>query len=182
MRHPAPVSGRSLLLLVALLSAPPALLAQTPGAPPAPDCTSPNHRAFDFWLGSWDVTANGGPAGTNTITRTQRGCILHEHWTGRDGSTGESFNFYDRQDSRWHQLWVDARGFVLRLSGTFDNGVLRLAGETRNAQGSRVLQKLSFTPNPDGTVRQLWESSGDAGATWRVVFDGLYTRKPGSDR
>jgi len=23
-------------------------------------------------------------------------------------------------------------------------------------------------------VRQLWESSGDAGATWTVAFDGTY--------
>ena len=26
----------------------------------------------------------------------------------------------------------------------------------------------------DGTVRQLWELSGDGGLTWQVLFDGLY--------
>jgi hypothetical protein len=31
------------------------------------------------------------------------------------------------------------------------------------------------TPNADGSVRQLWETSRD-GQTWSVLFDGLYTR------
>ena len=26
----------------------------------------------------------------------------------------------------------------------------------------------------DGSVRQLWEASQDGGATWSVLFDGLY--------
>jgi len=28
----------------------------------------------------------------------------------------------------------------------------------------------------DGSVRQLWELSNDAGATWTVLFDGRYVR------
>jgi hypothetical protein len=35
---------------------------------------------------------------------------------------------------------------------------------------------LVFTPNPDGTVRQLWEQSPD-GETWTAVFDGLYRKQ-----
>jgi len=45
--------------------------------------------------------------------------------------------------------------------------------ETRAA----TLQKLTFTPNADGTVRQFWEQSVDDGANWTVAFDGLYVRK-----
>jgi hypothetical protein len=32
------------------------------------------------------------------------------------------------------------------------------------------------TPNADGTVRQLWESSADSGRTGSVAFDGLFVR------
>jgi hypothetical protein len=36
------------------------------------------------------------------------------------------------------------------------------------------LNRITWTPNPDGTVRQHWEQSTDAGATWATIFDGLY--------
>jgi hypothetical protein len=39
-----------------------------------------------------------------------------------------------------------------------------------------VHERISWTPQPDGTVRQLWEQSAD-GSRWRVVFDGRYVRQ-----
>ena len=36
----------------------------------------------------------------------------------------------------------------------------------------------TWTPNPDGTVRQHWEISSDAGKSWTTAFDGLYRRAP----
>jgi hypothetical protein len=36
--------------------------------------------------------------------------------------------------------------------------------------------RVTWTPNADGSVRQLWEKSADGGATWTTAFDGLYTR------
>jgi hypothetical protein len=39
-----------------------------------------------------------------------------------------------------------------------------------------VQQRLTFSRNADGTVRQLWETSAD-GKAWQPVFDGRYTRK-----
>lgn len=52
-----------------------------------------------------------------------------------------------------------------------------MRGETKAPGGGIAQQRLAFTPNPDGTVRQFWEMSGDGGATWTVLFDGLYTRQ-----
>ena len=40
-----------------------------------------------------------------------------------------------------------------------------------------TLNRITWTPNKDGTVRQLWEASTDQGKTWQVAFDGLYRRK-----
>lgn len=42
-----------------------------------------------------------------------------------------------------------------------------------------VRHRITFTPRPDGTVRQYWEVSRDGGQTWTGNFDGLYVRKAG---
>jgi len=53
-------------------------------------------RAFDFWLGEWDVhLANGQFAGTNTITSAEKGCVLIERWESATGGTGRSINYLD---------------------------------------------------------------------------------------
>jgi hypothetical protein len=176
------------LLLAACSAAPwvvvPELPAQTaqptpPSRPAALRCDTPDHRRFDFWVGDWDVTSEGQPAGTNLVTLEEDGCVVHEHWTGAEGGTGQSLNFYDRQDGRWHQVWVANSGNVLDLVGSYANGTLSYRGERRKPDGSTVLHRLSFHLNADGTVRQLWETSSDRGSTWHTVFDGLYRRKQG---
>jgi hypothetical protein len=54
-----------------------------------------------------------------------------------------------------------------------------LAGDAfdADAPGHTARQRVTWTPQPDGRVRQLWESSSDGGRTWTVVFDGLYARQ-----
>ncbi len=35
-------------------------------------CCTENHRAFDFWVGTWQVTnPDGSLAGTNTIVKSE---------------------------------------------------------------------------------------------------------------
>lgn len=163
-------------LLVLAAAGPAASVLQAQAAQPRPDCTAAEHRQFDFWAGEWDVTAGGQRAGSNVITIRQQGCLLHENWTGAGGSTGESLNFWDRSNRTWNQVWVDSNGLVLRLAGGFAENRMVLSGETRGPNGT-ALQKVTWFRNPDGTVRQLWESSRDGGTTWTPVFDGLYRRK-----
>lgn len=89
---------------------------------PRPDCTSAPFRQFDFWVGDWVVTSRrGDTVGTNRVTLEEDGCIVHEHWKGSKGGTGQSFNYFDRQDARWHQIWIDNAGSVLNLAGAFDS-------------------------------------------------------------
>src|SRR6185503_8968589 len=99
--------------------------------------------------GDWVVLAGTDTAGTNQVTLEESGCVVHEHWIGSKGGTGQSFNFYDRADRKWHQLWIDNRGVVLRLSGDYADGGLRFTGETLSPNGTRVLQRLSFTRNAE---------------------------------
>jgi hypothetical protein len=39
--------------------------------------------------------------------------------------------------------------------------------------------EITWTPRADGTVRQVWRVSRDAGQTWTTNFDGTYVRKAG---
>lgn len=172
------------ILLILLLLLPAVSAAQDTENEPAPErCTAPEHRQFDFWLGDWTVTANGVPAGRNVIHAIQGGCALQENWqgAGAGGITGTSFNIYDRERGTWHQTWVDASGTLLLLDGGMVDGAMVLEGRRPAPNGGGdVLHRIAWTPNPDGTVRQLWEASQDDGENWNVIFDGVYTRIPAS--
>lgn len=168
------------LLLTLILMTPLAVAAQDDGEPAAVApgaCSSAEYRQFDFWIGDWTVTSNGQPAGTNSIHPIHGGCALQENWqgTGNGGISGTSFNIYDVATGRWHQTWVDASGTLLQLDGGLVDGAMVLSGERpSNSSSGMALHRISWTPNPDGSVRQLWEASQDGGATWSVLFDGLY--------
>ena len=138
----------------------------------------PRH-AFDFWLGSWNVFApDGRQVGTNHIESLYDGAALAEHWEGVGGIRGTSLNAVDVASGRWHQTWVDSGGSLLRLEGGMRGSSMVMEG-TAPADDAPVRidhQRITWTPNSDGTVRQHWEVSEDGGASWRTAFDGEYRR------
>jgi CubicO group peptidase (beta-lactamase class C family) len=147
---------------------------------PAP-CGAPEYRQFDFWIGDWVVTRpDGKPAGTNRIERIAGDCGLQETWTAATGGgTGHSLNGYSPQDGRWHQVWIGSGGLLMHLTGGLRDGRMVLEGETVTRDKARMRQRITWTAQPDGRVRQLWEQSKDDGQTWSVAFDGMYSkRKP----
>ena len=144
-------------------------------ASPLP-CDGKNFREFDFWLGKWQVrTPDGKLAGTNQIAREYNGCVLHERYTTERGYAGESLNIFDATRKVWHQTWVDNTGTLLLLEGGLVDGKMVLQGQTTGADAAITRHRISWTPNTDGSVRQLWEST-DAEGQWTTAFDGLYTR------
>jgi hypothetical protein len=156
-----------------------------PAVPPPASlaCMGPEFRQFDFWLGEWEVRdATGKLQGTNRIVSAHKGCALEEHWTGAGGFSGTSLNLYDAGRKQWHQTWVDSTGALLQLDGGLVDGRMVLSGATPSANSAdgRALQRIAWTPLPDGRVRQLWESSADGGKTWTVTFDGYYTKVIGA--
>lgn len=145
-------------------------------APPAP-CASAEHRQFDFWLGDWQVhTPAGKLAGLNRITREYGGCVIHERYATGRGYSGESLNAYDAARKLWHQTWVDDSGLLLTLEGNWNGKSMVLEGMAPDAKGVLTKQRITWTPNADGSVQQLWESADEKGQ-WTVAFDGRYTKK-----
>ena len=145
---------------------------------PADDspCSGEEYRQFDFWIGDWEVLDEAGtPQGTNRIEQILGGCALQENWVGAEGSTGHSFNTFDKNSGRWHQTWVDGNGLLLLLDGGLEEGSMVLSGPGVSRDGDPITHRISWTPLEDGRVRQHWQACKDGG-DWNEVFDGYYTR------
>lgn len=139
----------------------------------------PGFRDFDFWVGEWDVhIANGTLAGSNVITREERGCVLVEHWTNTTGGTGMSVNYLDLTTDEWVQIWNAEGGSQINVRGGLTDEGMAMEGTIHYvANGTTAPFKALWTPLPDGRVRQYFEQSNDNGATWVPWFEGFYTRK-----
>ena len=174
-------------------STPPQVPASPTTPPPKPfDCSAPEHRQFDFWIGDWDVVPNpatfpaGAPAppagqkpARNLVEKVHNGCVLLENWSTL-GQTGQSFNLYDRASRRWHQTWVDSNGGLHEYWGELKDGNMAFAGEIPLGPGSRFagrrVVRLTFFPMGPNKVRQFSEALNMDG-TWSVNYDLIYTRR-----
>jgi hypothetical protein len=162
-------------LLAAAACAPQAARAEQSVANP---CTAPAYRAFDFWLGDWEVfNAKGEKVGTSRIESINGGCALLENWQGQGGASGKSLNHYDRHDGQWHQYWVDSDGTRLRLAGGVRQGRMVLQGREPQdtGRGKAVQHRISWQPLEGGKVLQRWERSAD-GRRWTLLFEGTYVK------
>ena len=141
---------------------------------PAPTCTAPEYRQFDFWVGEWEVTQNGKVAGRNSIRAILNGCAISEEWSGAGGFKGSSLNFYNADTMHWHQTWIDSRGQSLALEG-------RLEGESMVLQNTIAANtprhRITWTPLTDKTVRQVWQVKETADSDWKTLFDGKYSAR-----
>lgn len=133
---------------------------------------------FDFWVGSWEVHGPAGNfAGTNDVTREQRGCVLIENWTNSFGGGGMSINYVDKITGEWVQVWNDASGSQINIRGGLtDEGMLLVGTIHYVATGQTLPFRALWTPLDDGRVRQFFEHSNDGGETWVSWFEGFYTR------
>jgi tetratricopeptide (TPR) repeat protein len=149
----------------------------------------PRYRAFDFWLGTWDVRPRGAPESDppseNVVTLEYDGCVVMEHWSGRGGVTGSSFNIFDASRDEWSQTWVDSSGALHEYHGNPDSaGNMILEGTTPGGPGQpkRIPTRLSFFRLGPDKVRQFSESTTDGGKTWVPNYDLIYLRRPGTPR
>ena len=141
-------------------------------------CCTEEHQAFDFWIGKWNVTDTQGKlVGTNVIEKVQDDCVLRENWKGTSGATGTSTNFFNSTTKQWEQLWVDNSGSHLKLKGDKKgNQMILSSDEFTHTDGNKYTNRITWTANKDGSVRQLWEILKE-GKVVNVAFDGLYQRE-----
>jgi hypothetical protein len=170
------VAAPLLAVLHAVAVAQPAPSAPT--VPPPAPCTGNAYRAFDFWLGDWEVRAPDGRLfGHNRIEAGYGGCVVHERYTTAAGYRGESLNGYDRNLGTWHQTFMDNAGLVLRLEGGPADGGMLLEGEGKARDGTRIRHRVRWSVEPDGRIRQRWDTRRGDNPEWTLVFEGLYQRR-----
>ena len=141
-------------------------------------CCSYDHQLFDFWIGRWTVYNDTTLIGSNTIRKTNRKCLIWESWQGAKGSRGQSINYYDAQDKKWHQTWVSDKGWILHLSGNWDGKamVMQSADDQPDWSGKPSRHIIRWQPMESGHIIQTWTVSYDNGETWQELFKGRYER------
>ncbi len=149
-------------------------------APKPIDCeTSPERRQFDFWLGEWEVTDEAGEKtlGHNTIGKRENGCYVFEAWRSAGGGTGSSMNYYDPTLGKWHQLWLDGGYSIIKTAGGIVDGAMVMTGTIHYLEaGTTHPFRGTWTPLPDGRVRQFFEQADEEG-NWQAWFNGYYRKK-----
>ncbi len=141
-------------------------------------CDAPAYRAFDFWIGEWEVfTPDGNKAGENIISREEYGCLLVERWTGASGSTGQSYNFYDPGKKKFRQVWVSVGATIDYAGGLNDDGEMVLKGDIDYHNGTSAPFKGTWTLQDDGSVRQYFQQYNAETKNWDDWFTGIYKKK-----
>lgn len=169
---------RFLLALAAAAALATGALAQPQAAP---DCSAPEHRAFDFWLGEWDVYRTGADeiAGRSTIAAADNGCVVTEHFRSVGAAySGRSLNLYDRETGRWRQIWMDSTGDITDFQGgPTETGMMLTAENDVSPQERTPHQtRMIFVREANGDVRQIGQASAD-GVTWAGRYDFTYRRR-----
>jgi hypothetical protein len=151
-----------------------------------PGCASAEARAFDFWLGEWDVSPTGSSSGAtiaeSSITLHDQGCVIIEHWRPFGGGHGHSINGYDSSDGKWHQTWIDSNGQRTEFAGGFDSaGVLRFDVLSAPQQGQPPgARRMNFQRLDADTVRQWGDLAPEGGGALVVEWDFTYRRRAGT--
>lgn len=166
-------------IILALLTGCAAPAAAQDADPAPPPCSSPEARQFDFWVGDWDLTWEGGK-GTNSIEAILGGCVIQENFDGRDaegkGLMGMSHSVYSPAKGKWLQTWVDNQGGYLDFEGGWSDGKMTLSREaTRN--GQTFLQRMVFQNITEDAFDWNWERSDDGGETWKTNWAIRYVRR-----
>ena len=172
--------GNILVLFVCLVAfgfAAPSSFAAPDSQPPC--SANSESRQLDFWLGTWNISYPGAPAGTvSSVKLVLDQCELVESWDDGQGHKGENRFAYNYENKTWRGMFADNRGHVhVFTDGKVSNGSAEFSGPSRDPDGHTTFHRIRVSRTNVNKVDQIWEKSSDNGATWTTVFRGEYSRK-----
>ena len=145
-------------------------------------CEAKEYRAFDFWIGDWEVNSKftGLKIGDNLIERIPGKTIIQENWTGFLTNSSTSFHHYDPSLKKWRQKWIDNTGNSIEFIGTVENDTARFTGASIHPSSQiKTDHRMMIAKVSEDEINQLWEQSVNEGP-WNVIFNGQYLRKKSS--
>lgn len=138
-------------------------------------CDSPEHRAFDFLIGSWEIRDAGGAlVGTDVVTGEMNGCVIRESYRSVGGTVAESLSVYDPDRGAWLQTWVDNQGRTFQLQGNFADELGMQLTQDHGGRGDR----FTWTPVGSDTIHQKWDEVSAPGEPWKTRFEAGWARIP----
>ncbi len=147
------------------------------------NCSSPEAKQFDFWVGDWKAewkNDDGSTAtGSNTIRKILGGCVVEENFNGNPAISliGRSLSLYNSRRNIWQQTWVDNEGSYLDFTGNFENGKMTLSRDAITPKGKTIQQRMVFYNIEKNKFDWDWEISKDDGKNWELKWRIHYTRK-----
>jgi hypothetical protein len=141
-------------------------------------CSGAKYSQFDFWEGAWIVyDTKGNIVGTNKLVKMHSNCVMQENWVSKTGpSRGTSYNYYNKTDDYWHQVWVDNSGFSLMLKGGLIDGKMVLKSDLITSEKGNYYNRITWSKNNDNSVTQLWEYINEKEELISEVFRGIYKK------
>jgi hypothetical protein len=138
------------------------------------------YHEFDFWIGEWEIYRTGTKdiLGFSKIESIVDSFGIQETYrSAKSKYIGTSINKYNLASGQWEQYWIDNTSLTLYLKGRKVDNQMILQNKIEMEDGSFLNNRITWTDNEDGTVRQVWEKSYDDGQSWSKIFDGLYKKK-----
>jgi hypothetical protein len=133
-------------------------------------------RQFDFWLGEWKLTWEGGE-GRNVIKSELDGRVIVERFDGRPAIPlrGISVSVYDVGAGVWRQTWADSNGRYLDFVGGMRDRDMDLRRAGRH-EGEPGLFRMLWHEISADSLRWNWEFTTDGGKAWQTVWAIAYER------
>jgi hypothetical protein len=129
-------------------------------------------RGFDFWLGTWDCSWDGGH-GRNVVDRICDGRVVRERFdAAAHGLVGTSISVYDAAAAHWVQTWMDSDGSWFHLTGGTRERAMELLTTSPDGDGYR--KRMRFADITPASFRWTWARS--RGGDWEDLWEIDYLR------
>ncbi len=134
---------------------------------------------FNFWIGKWDLYANGSKFGESKADTLLDGFAIQEDFLEFPPEPFHSINTttYNSEAKQWEQTMVDNMGHHSFFAGDFKDGKITLIRSFKNKNGEDRMQRVSFYNISSGSFDWAFDASNDGGKTWNTFYTVHYVRK-----
>lgn len=143
--------------------------------------TENQEKAFDFWVGNWDIEWIGKDnqimKGTNSIVKILDGTVFQENFEHlASGFKGTSISVYNKKKNEWHQAWADNQGGYYDFIGEIDGNKRIFKTIPKEINGKIVIQRMVFYNITPTSIAWDWESSTENGENWKLLWRIKYKK------